>query len=159
MRKITILLVMILQFLILQIPAVAETPDPILDQKAQNYVDYVQQWASNGYGPYESWSSIGGVCEQTYVDDTLVELDRLRGSGDSTIWTGMYLASQALRYMSTQDPEARDEVLRIAAYLHLAKDITQTPGYVARFAALDQEPWNREYTSKGGKVLGTGIYD
>ena len=48
-----------------------------------------------------------------YTDETLTELQRLRGSGDSTIWTGMYLASQALRYMATGDEEAREEVLRL----------------------------------------------
>jgi hypothetical protein len=133
----------------------ADPPDAVLDQKAQNYCDYVQQWASNGMGSMDGFDSMGGVCEQMYTDNTLTELQRLRGSGDSTIWTGMYLASQALRYMSTGDAEARDEVLRIARYLHYAKEITDTPGYVARFAALDVAPWNNEY-AKGDKVQGLG---
>jgi hypothetical protein len=137
--------------------ALASPPDPLLHQKAQDYCDYVQQWASNGMGPMDSFASIGGVCEQMYTDNTLVELERLRGSGDSTIWTGMYLASQALRYMSTGEAEARDEVLRVARYLHYAKEITETPGYVARFAALDEAPWNNEYT-KGGYVQGQGVW-
>jgi hypothetical protein len=142
------------------LPAVAEEPDPVLHAKALGYADYIHDWASNGFGPSGEWDSIGGVCEQEYTDDTLTELYRLRGSGDSTIWTGMYLASQALRYMATQEPAARDEVLRMAAYAHHVKAVTQTPGYVARFVALDELPWNREY--EGGsdaKILGEGEYE
>jgi len=152
------LIAIVIPFLLFSSVVFAELPDSSLHQKAQNYNDYINQWASNGFGPYNSWPSIGGVCEQMYQDDTLAVLDRLRGSGDSTIWTGMYLAAQSLRYMATGDAQARDEVLRIAAYLHIVKEITDTPGYVARFAALDQEPWNKEY-AKGGKVLGTGTYE
>ena len=137
--------------------AFGDTPDPVMHGKAQNYCDYIQQWASNGMGPLDGWASIGGVCEQMYTDNTLTELDRLRGSGDSTIWTGMYLAGQALRYMATGDAEARDEVLRIARYLHIVKEITDTPGFVARFAALDQPPWNNEYPpDHDRKNLGEG---
>ncbi|MDP8224129.1 MAG: hypothetical protein P9L99_12275 [Candidatus Lernaella stagnicola] len=139
--------------------AAAAPPDPVLHEKALGYVDYIQNWASNGFGPWEDWDSIGGVCEQTYTDETLTELERLRGSGDSTIWTGMYCASQALRYMSTGEEAARDEVLRVAAYLHHVKEVTGTPGYVARFVALDEEPWNREYVGHDSKILGEGEYE
>ena len=129
----------------------ASAENPTLREKAQHYCDYVQEWASG---------SRGGVCEQMFTDDSLTELDRLRGSGDSTIWTGMYLASQALRYMATGEEEARREVLRIAAYLHEVKEITKTPGYIARYAALDEEPWNREYgDDHPAKIPGTEPYD
>ena len=144
-------------FLVITPNAFAGTPDPIMHGKAQDYCDYIQEWASNGMGSIDGWASIGGVCEQMYTDNTLTELDRLRGSGDSTIWTGMYLAGQALRYMATGDAEARDEVLRIARYLHIVKEITDTPGFVARFAALDQPPWNNEYPpDHDRKNLGEG---
>ena len=129
----------------------ADAPDPFLHAKAQNYCDYVQQWAS---------LSLGGVSEQEFHDDPPTRLKQLRGTGDSCIWTGMYLASQALRYMATGDEEARAEVLRIAAYLHIVKEITDTPGYIARYAAQDVEPWNLEYgEDHPHKIPGTGDWE
>lgn len=159
MPRFSILTITLALLLVFSLTATAAEPDPVLHQKAMNYIDYIQTWASNGFGPYDEWDSLGGVCEQMYTDETLTELERLRGSGDSTIWSGMYTASQALRYLSTGDEAAREEVRRMATYLHLVKDVTQTPGFVARFVALDEEPWNREYgVDHPHKVLGEGEY-
>jgi len=133
------------------LPAMAQTPDPVLHQKAQDYVDYL---ASRDFW---GW---GGVSEMQYTDETLTNLNYLRGTGDSCIWTGMYLGAQSLRYMATGDAQALDEVERIAPYTHTLLDITGVPGFVARYAAPDEDPWNRQYPdTHSHKVLGVGEYE
>ncbi len=159
MKTRLILLCLALTFFCFASAGRAMEPDPALHQKARDYCDYIQQWASNGWGELEGFESAGGVCEQMYTDDTLTELERMRGSGDSTIWSGMYLASQALRYMATGDEEARQEVLRMAAYLHVVKDITDTPGYIARYAARDEDFWNQEHVGGDRYFQGEGPYE
>jgi hypothetical protein len=49
--------------------------------------------------------------------------------------------------------------LRIANYLHIVKDITGDPGYLARYAAPDCPPWNVEYPDADNKYAGTGKYE
>ena len=41
----------------------------------------------------------------------------------------------------------------------VAKDITDTPGYVARYAALNVEPWNLEHVGGDRMYLGEGQYE
>jgi hypothetical protein len=110
--------------------------DSELHQKAQDYTDYLMEWHSTGYG---------GVSDVLFTDDTRQELERMWGSGDSGDWTGTYLVSQAIRYIVTGEQEARDEVIRIGNYMHLLKEVTGDPGYLARYAAPNEPPWNLEY--------------
>ncbi|MCB1154856.1 hypothetical protein KDL45_14470, partial [bacterium] len=124
--------------------------DPYLQSKAQAYFDYAQAYATTG---------LGGVSEQLFTDDTLAELERLRGTGDSTIWTGMYVAAQSLRYAATGEAQAKTEAARIARYLHTVKAITDTPGYVGRYAAPNQAFWRQEYPDTHDRLyFGTGDY-
>lgn len=51
---------------------------------------------------------------------------------DMAIWSGLYLAAEALRAAVTADPEARHRVERLVAGLSLLQDITRTPGLLAR---------------------------
>lgn len=140
--------------LIVSVPAIgllaqADPFDPYLHQKAQDYTDWVIQWHSTG---------LGGVSDIRFTDDTRTEIYRTDGSGDSTDWTAMYLVTQAIRYIVTGEQEARDEVLRIADYLHTVKDITNDPGYIARYAAPDMPPWNVEYPGNPSSYPGIGNY-
>ncbi len=130
--------------------AQADSFDPILHQKAQDYTDWVIQWHSTG---------LGGVSDIYFTDETRTEIYRTGGSGDSTDWTAMYLVTQSIRYIVTGEQEAKDEVLRIAAYLHIVKDITGDPGYIARYAAPDEAPWNSEYPGQEGIYPGEGDYE
>lgn len=151
MKRLAIFGLLLCMSIMFTAPASASEPDPVLHQKAYDYVNWLL--AQDFWG----W---GGVSEMQFTDETLVELEHLRGTGDSCIWTGMYLGSQALRYISTGDQEAADEVHRIADYLHILLDITDTPGFVARYAAPDEDPWNREYPpGDEHKVLGVGPYE
>lgn len=131
--------------------AVADNFDPVLHAKAYAYQDWLMQWHSTG---------LGGVSDVLFTDETRTELERMWGSGDSTDWTATYLVSQAIRYIVTGESEARDEVIRIAEYLHIVHDITGDPGYLARYAAPDMPPWNTEYAGGCDNCYpGVGVYD
>jgi hypothetical protein len=54
--------------------------------------------------------------------------------GDSAIWTGTYLAAEALRLMATGAPVARDNVRELVETLHLWFNVSGDPGMLARFA-------------------------
>ncbi|MCB9476494.1 MAG: hypothetical protein H6684_11870 [Deltaproteobacteria bacterium] len=60
--------------------------------------------------------------------------------GDSTIWTGTYLASQAFRYYVTGDPVAKDNVLNTVDALDGHLHVTGVPGFIARYRSK-QNPW------------------
>ncbi|MCB1153722.1 hypothetical protein KDL45_08720 [bacterium] len=126
--------------------------DPDLQSKADEYQVYLEEWHAAPAG-----ALTGGV---QYTDGTRQEISCLHHQGDSTIWTGMYLGSQAIRYEITGDPDALAEMRRVTDYLLFAMDVTQTPGYVARFADVDEMPWNCGYTGDHGwKNAGTGDYE
>ena len=57
------------------------------------------------------------------------------GYGDSTIWTGTYLGSQAFRYDVTADPQAKANVLRIVKPLSGHLRVTGATGYISRYWA------------------------
>ena len=114
----------------------ADNFDPTLHAKAYEYQDWLMQWHSTG---------LGGVSDVLFTDENRTELLRMWGSGDSTDWTATYLVSQAIRYIITGEQQARDEVIRIANYLHIVHDITGDPGYLARYAGPDTPPWNVEH--------------
>lgn len=75
---------------------------------------------------------------------------------DSTIWTGTYLAAEALRYGATGDPEAKENAIRTVNALDTHLKITQVPGFIARFAAPDIAPYNTSYIGHDRYVAGTG---
>lgn len=69
--------------------------------------------------------------------------------GDASLWTGMYVASQAMRYLSTHDNEALQNVRKSVKGLMMLMDITGNPQEFARtIAAYDPrqpltENWHR----------------
>jgi len=143
----------ILTALLVLLPAVpsalAEDFDSVLHPKAEAYTDWLIEWHSTG---------LGGVSDVVFTDENRTALYRLWGSGDSTDWTATYLVSQCLRYRVTGEAEARDEVLRIARYLHDVQAITEDPGYIARYAGPDEAPWNVESLGADNFYQGTGEY-
>lgn len=145
-----VLQVLIIMTILLAGTAAAEDFDPYLHQKAYDYQDWLMQWHSTG---------LGGVSDILFTDDTRTEILRTWGGGDSEDWTAMYLATQAMRYIITGEEEARAEVLRIAHYLHIVKDVTGDPGYLARYVAPDEPPWNVEFVGADNKYPGTGEYE
>ena len=144
------LFLLMLIFLFSQI-ATATDFDPVLHPKAQTYQEYLDQWHT---------PDLGALVTIQFADETRQAPVCDHYLGDSTIWTGMYLASQAYRYQVTGDPDARTEVIRIAHYLHQLMDITDTLGYIGRYAAHDEMPFNCNIAPDDSwKVYGTGEWE
>ena len=132
-------------------PALAGEVDPVLQAKADGYQDHIGRWHRPG---------LGALLSIRFTDETRTEVDCSHYQGDSTIWTGMYLGSQAIRYIVTGDPEARAEVIDTAHYMHQLMEITETPGYIGRFAGPNTEEFSCEVgDGHSWKVHGTGVYE
>jgi hypothetical protein len=83
------------------------------------------------------------------------------GTVDAAEWTGVYLAAESLRSMSTGSPDAARNVDAIIERFHQLFEVTGTPGYMARiWAPLDGDPllaalydaqdWSHAQTTYGG---------
>lgn len=77
----------------------------------------------------------GGVMAAQFSDETLRTVLAYGGRRDSAIWTGTYLASEALRLMSTGSPDAERALGETLETLHRWWSISGDPGYLARYAA------------------------
>lgn len=58
--------------------------------------------------------------------------DRAAGGGDSTIWTGAFVASQVWRYRETNDPAALANIESALWAIHSCHEITGVPGFFCR---------------------------
>ena len=75
-----------------------------------------------------------------YVEYAAADLQTIAGygdQGDAAIFTGTYLAAEALRYKATHSPDALANVTAIVKTLHLAWNVAGagSPGYLVRFVA------------------------
>ncbi|HEX7664991.1 MAG TPA: hypothetical protein VF407_10780, partial [Polyangiaceae bacterium] len=77
--------------------------------------------------------AFGGVASMHYTDATLATPDAAHGIGDSSIWTGTYLASEALRAMATGSKDAHDEIVRVVKTLDLFFHVSGEPATLSRF--------------------------
>jgi hypothetical protein len=78
----------------------------------------------------------GGVGSTAYSDPPSYKKPAtMHGIGDSAIWTGTYLAAEALRLKATGAAAARARVKSLVATLHLWFNVSGAPGMLARFAA------------------------
>ena len=77
----------------------------------------------------------GGVMSAQFSDAALNEVVVYGGKRDSAIWTGVYLASEALRFLATGAPDAARSMEETIATLHRWWRISGDPGYLARYAA------------------------
>ncbi|MDP8257451.1 MAG: hypothetical protein P9M14_17030 [Candidatus Alcyoniella australis] len=151
MGRLSILTILLL--IVATAPAVADDFDPYLNGKAEDYQQWIENWWHTG--------DLGGLTTVAlFSDETYTDVTWLHNQGDSMIWTGMYLAAESQRYIITQDPAAREEVIRIVGYMHDAMQITDTPGYIPRYAAHDSWPWNCNFPDDHGwKVHGSGEWE
>ncbi len=94
--------------------------------KAQEYDAWHLKW----HQPY-----YGGSVHILFKDDARTEVEAIDGYGDSTIWTGTYLGSQAFRYYVTGDVQAKSNVLRIVNTLSGHLHVTGKTGYISRYWA------------------------
>ncbi len=108
-------------------PGYDESPSPgDLREKADEHDEWHKEWHQPGYG---------GNVHATFSDDTHTTITGYQGWGDSCIWTGTYLGSQALRYHATGDPVAKDNAMRMVDVLAGYYYVTETPGFIARYWA------------------------
>jgi hypothetical protein len=83
----------------------------------------------------------GGVGSARYADPgTYAKVEGLTGLGDSAIWTGTYLAAEALRLKATGAADALARVHSIVDTLHLFLTVSGDPGLLARFVAPSDAP-------------------
>lgn len=82
----------------------------------------------------------GGVMSAQFTDDGYTEVASFGNRRDPAIWTGAYLAAQALRLMETGSPEAASRVAETVRVLDRWWRISGDPGYLARFAAPADSP-------------------
>ncbi|MBK1719766.1 hypothetical protein CKO27_19345 [Thiocystis violacea] len=82
----------------------------------------------------------GGVMATQFTDETLSEVLAYSGRRDSAIWTGTYLAAEALRFMTTGAPDADRAMRETVETLHRWWNIPGDPGYLARYAAPADSP-------------------
>jgi len=66
---------------------------------------------------------------------------RYEKTGDSSIWTGNYLAGEAYRYAVTGDPAARLNALDAVECLLAMEQVSGKPGYVARYVGPAEPPF------------------
>jgi hypothetical protein len=78
----------------------------------------------------------GGVNDAIYSDPgTWANVTFHGGMGDSAIWTGTYLAAEALRYMDTGSIEAFENIKDLVETLHRSFNVVGHPGVLARWTA------------------------
>ncbi|MCL4233325.1 MAG: hypothetical protein KJ042_02285, partial [Deltaproteobacteria bacterium] len=66
-----------------------------------------------------------------------------------TSWSGIAAGVMAMRHLREPSDETLADLLFFARYLHDAKAVTQTPGYIARYVAPDGMPFNCEPPAGG----------
>ena len=133
--------------------------EPTLHQRATAYQNWIRTWHAGDVGlPVKG---LGGLpAKVQFTDDTYSEVACLHALGDSMIWTGMYMGSQALRFAVAPEDAARDEVIRLVGYMHNNLLMTETPGYIGRYADRDESPFNCGYPDgHGWKVRGKGEWE
>jgi hypothetical protein len=95
-----------------------------LHDRAREYTGRLQKYAL----------AFGGVGDPLFADPpTYSRRIGLGGMGDSALWTGTYLAAEALRLMATGAPDARAHVISLVDTLHLWFNVSPSPGVLARF--------------------------
>ena len=82
----------------------------------------------------------GGVMPAYFTDASLGQVQGYDGRRDPAIWTGAYLAAQALRLKATGAADARTQVHQTVQVLDRWWRISGDPGYLARFAAPANSP-------------------
>jgi hypothetical protein len=99
-----------------------------------NRARYHTAWLNHWMRP------VGGVMAAEFTDETLSAIRSYSGRRDSPIWTGSYLAAEALRFMTTGAPDAERALSETVATLHRWWNISGDRGYLARYAAPADSP-------------------
>ena len=112
------------------------------DDRTQQWVDSgnVQASMHNRARLYNKWLRAymlpaGGVCIAHFTDASFQQVKSWSSAGDSAIWTGTYLATEAMRALVTGSPDAEAMVNSLVRTLHNWWNISGDVGYLARYAA------------------------
>lgn len=116
---------------------------PTLAAKAKHFDTEMKHFFINELGLYS-----------TGQFDSSGRFVRYNMVGDGCLWTGMYLASQAMRYQVTGEDEALKNVKKSLKGLMLLMDITDNPKTFARNAAT----YDGSVEPNGDYHRGTGIH-
>ena len=82
----------------------------------------------------------GGVATAIYASPALNAIVGYDGIVDSALWTGTLLAAQGWRLRVTGAPDAAARVVAMARTLHVWFNLSQSPGYLARYAVPEGSP-------------------
>ncbi|MCZ7584903.1 MAG: hypothetical protein M5R36_17080 [Deltaproteobacteria bacterium] len=99
--------------------------------KAQDYDAWHEMWHQPGYG---------STVEVRFTDAGRTTVQSYGGTGDACMWTGTYLASQALRYHVTGEAQAKANAIRAAEALDRHLHVTGKPGFIARYVGEQSDP-------------------
>ncbi|MBS2013138.1 MAG: hypothetical protein JST00_09640 [Deltaproteobacteria bacterium] len=105
---------------------VAGAPATKLHDRARGYLGRMKK---------ESMAS-GAIGSARYEDASLTKITFMDGIGDSAIWTGAFLASEALRLRATGSADARARVRSLTEILHLFMNVSGEPGLLSRWAQV-----------------------
>jgi len=98
--------------------------------RARLYDAYLRRWAL----------PVGQVANVDFAAPDLAIVDHYDGTQDSAIWTGTYLAAQALRAKATASPDALAQVAALVRALHIDFNVAGDPGWLSRFSAPAASP-------------------
>jgi hypothetical protein len=96
-----------------------------LHHRARNYLPWLRRWMMPA----------GGVMSVYFTDDSFTQVASYGGERDVAIWTGTYLAIEALRFMATGSEDAQQAMHTTAQTLHHWWTISGDRGNLARYAA------------------------
>lgn len=97
---------------------------PGMEDRSRLYNAYLRKW-----GLPDSQ-----VAQLEFTGPDLSTLSSYNDVGDSALFTGTYLAAEAWRYEATQSPDALANVISLVNALHIAWNVSGSPGWLARFA-------------------------
>ncbi|MBK7974492.1 MAG: hypothetical protein IPK07_14830 [Deltaproteobacteria bacterium] len=83
----------------------------------------------------------GCSVEVQFASPTSSTVVAYHDEGDSSIWTGNYVAAESYRYAVTHDPEAKAFGLRAVNCLLALEEVTGKPGFVARWIGPAEPPF------------------
>ncbi len=88
---------------------------------------------------YQKWLHLhllpfGGVSDAEFKTEKLKEVDKYTRTIDSALWTGTYLAAEALRYKVDGSLVAKKNIENLIKTLHLFLNVAGSPGLLSRYA-------------------------
>jgi len=101
------------------------SPGKGLHDRSRQYNAWLRAWHLPG----------GTVADARFADTTYQKVNGWDGTGDSAIWTGSYLAAEALRLKVTGSPDAAANVEALVDAIHRLFEVTGYAGYLARYTA------------------------